>query len=45
MMARDYLATFARLLDYRDAEQPQAMLPRAVTRRRRAAAAVADAAE
>jgi glycosyltransferase involved in cell wall biosynthesis len=43
MMARDYLATFARLLEYRDAGKPEAVLPRAATRRRRAAAVAAAA--
>jgi glycosyltransferase involved in cell wall biosynthesis len=44
MMARDYLATFARLLQYREAKAAPDM-PRAATRRRRAAANVAAAAE
>jgi glycosyltransferase involved in cell wall biosynthesis len=43
-MARDYLATYARLLEYREAGKTEAAVPRAATRRRRAAA-VATAAE
>ncbi len=45
-MARDYLATFSRLLKYRTDPESPANVPRASARRRgRAAAAVAAAGE